>query len=84
MSNTNEIKYDPTHFCPSWVTCCEENLSRKKVTTVHLSGPSKSQMLSEIGEDPMGEDPMEDSTHVTRRVTRSSKQSKSQMGYEMG
>jgi len=79
MSNTNEIKYDPTHFCPSWVTCCDENLSRKKVTTVHLSGPSKSQMLSE-----MGENPMEDTTHGTRRVTRSSKQSKSQMCSEMG
>ena len=26
-----EIKatYDPTHFCPSWVKCCEENLATK-------------------------------------------------------
>ena len=24
-----EIKaaYDPTHFCPSWVQCCEDNLA---------------------------------------------------------
>ena len=29
-----EIKefYDPTHFCPSWVDCCEKNLALKPKT----------------------------------------------------
>lgn len=69
-----EVQYDPTHFCPSWATCCEENLNRQPVGPVHCSvpsvpsvsnkyqmveprpvitsGPRKSQMLSEMGEDP--------------------------------
>ena len=24
-----EKKYDPEHFCPSWCTCCEDNLKLK-------------------------------------------------------
>ena len=74
-TSTNDIKYDHTHFCQSWATCCEENLSRKPVNPVCVSGPSKSQMLSEMGEDP---------NEVVPSVHRPIIQSKSQMLSEMG
>ena len=28
-----KVAYDPTHFCPSWVQCCEDNLARAPVST---------------------------------------------------
>jgi hypothetical protein len=24
---TSAVVYDPSHFCPSWVLCCEQNLA---------------------------------------------------------
>ena len=27
--NITADHYDPNHFCPSWVKCCEDNLARK-------------------------------------------------------
>lgn len=29
MNIENETRFDPKHFCPSWVACCEKNLDFK-------------------------------------------------------
>ena len=31
--------FDPTHFCPSWVNCCERNLELKKLHDLNPSHP---------------------------------------------